>query len=71
MGKVLMEVLVTILIAGIFLMLYSAIRISDIADRRVREIRSIETFDKQNQLITDNSCVQVQLINVNKKFKKY
>lgn len=58
MGKVLMEVLVTILIAGIFLMLYSAIRISDIADRRVREIRSIETFDKQNQLITDNSCVQ-------------
>lgn len=54
MGKVLMEVLVTILIAGIFLMLYSAIRISDIADRRVREIRSIETFDKQNQLITDN-----------------
>ncbi len=52
MGKVLMEVLVTILIAGIFLMLYSAIRISDIADRRVREIRSIETFDKQNQQIT-------------------
>lgn len=57
MGKVLMEVLVIILIAGIYLMLYSAIHISAIADRRVREIRSIETIGKQNQLITDNSCV--------------
>lgn len=69
MGKVLMEVLVTILIAGIFLMLYSAIRISDIADRRVREIRSIETFDKQNQLITDNSCVQGGVAMANKEKK--
>ena len=69
MGKVLMEVLVIILIAGIYLMLYSAIRISAIADRRVREIRSIETIGKQNQLITDNSCVQGGVAMANKEKK--
>ena len=69
MGKVLMEVLVIILIAGIYLMLYSAIHISAIADRRVREIRSIETIGKQNQLITDNSCVQGGVAMANKENK--
>lgn len=46
MRKVLIDVLVIILIAGSYLILYSAVRVSAISDQRIAEIRSRETFDK-------------------------
>ena len=46
MSKVLIEVLIIILIAGSYLILYSAVRVSAIADQRIAEIRSRETFYK-------------------------
>ena len=48
MSKVLIEVLVIILIAGSYLILYSAVRVSAIADQRIAEIQRRETFDKEN-----------------------
>ena len=50
MSKVLIEVLVIILIAGSYLILYSAVRVSAIADQRIAEIQRRETFDKEKQL---------------------
>ncbi len=50
MSKVLIEVLIIILIAGSYLILYSAVRVSAIADQRIAEIRSRETFHKEKQL---------------------
>ena len=50
MSKVLIEVLVIILIAGSYLILYSAVRVSAIADQRIAEIRSRETFDKEKKI---------------------
>lgn len=41
MSKVLIEVLVIILIAGSYLILYSAVRVSAIADQRIAEIREL------------------------------
>ena len=55
MSKVLIEVLVIILIAGSYLILYSTVRVSAIADQRIAEIRSRETFDKEKQLKTNQS----------------
>ena len=52
MSKVLIEVLVIILIAGSYLILYSAVRVSAIADQRIAEIQKRETFDKENPLNT-------------------
>lgn len=52
MSKVLIEVLVIILIAGSYLILYSAVRVSAIADQRIAEIQKRETFDKEKQLNT-------------------
>ena len=57
MSKVLIEVLVIILIAGSYLILYSAVRVSAIADQRIAEIRSRETFDKEKQLKTNQSSI--------------
>ena len=48
MSKVLIEVLIIILIAGSYLILYSAVRVSAIADQRIAEIRSRETFIKKS-----------------------
>ena len=42
MSKVLIEVLVIILIAGSYLILYSAVRVSAIADQRIAEIQRRE-----------------------------
>ena len=50
MSKVLIEVLVIILIAGSYLILFSAVRVSAIADQRIAEIRSRETFDKEKKI---------------------
>ena len=50
MSKVLIEVLVIILIAGSYLILYSAVRVSAISDQRIAEIRSRETFDKEKKI---------------------
>ena len=50
MSKVLIEVLVIILIAGSYLILYSAVRVSAIADQRIAEIQRRGTFDKEKQL---------------------
>lgn len=45
MSKVLIEVLVIILIAGSYLILYSAVRVSAISDQRIAEIIEIEAID--------------------------
>ena len=50
MSKVLIEVLVIILIAGSYLILYSAVRVSAISEQRIAEIRSRETFDKEKKI---------------------
>ena len=57
MSKVLIEVLVIILIAGSYLILYSAVRVSAIADQRIAEIQKRETFDKEKQLNTNQSSI--------------
>ena len=57
MSKVLIEVLVIILIAGSYLILYSAVRVSAIADQRIVEIQKRETFDKEKQLNTKQSSI--------------
>ena len=57
MSKVLIEVLVIILIAGSYLILYSAVRVSAIADQRIAEIQRRETFDKEKQLNTNQSSI--------------
>lgn len=49
MSKVLIEVLVIILIAGSYLILYSAVRVSAIADQRIAEIRSRKLGILQNR----------------------
>ena len=43
MSKVLIEVLIIILIADSYLILYSAVRVSAIADQRIAEIQKRET----------------------------
>ena len=56
MSKVLIEVLIIVLAAVFVLMLYSAIRIADLSDQRMREIyinemhkkRQDETDEKRN-----------------------
>lgn len=53
MSKVLIEVLVIILVAGSFLILYSAVRASAIAEQRIAEIRNREIFDKEKKLNTN------------------
>ena len=57
MSKVLIEVLAIILIAGSYLILYSAVRVSAIADQRIAEIQKRETFDKEKQLNTKQSSI--------------
>ncbi len=57
MSKVLIEVLVIILIAGSYLILYSAVRVSAIADQRIAEIQKRETFNKEKQLNTNQSSI--------------
>ena len=62
MSKVLIEVLVIILIAGSYLILYSAVRVSAIADKRIAEIRSRET----KQLNTNQSSISGGMAMANK-----
>lgn len=61
MSKVLIEVLVIILITSSYLILYSAVRVSAISDQRIAEIRSRETFDKEKQLKTSNTCFNTSI----------
>ena len=65
MSKVLIEVLVIILIAGCYLILYSAVRVSAIADQRIAEIRSRET----KQLNTNQSSISGGMAMANKEKK--
>lgn len=65
MSKVLIEVLVIILIAGSYLILYSAVRVSAIADKRIAEIRSRET----KQLNTNQSSISGGMAMANKEKK--
>ena len=65
MSKVLIEVLVIILIAGSYLILYSAVRVSAIADQRIAEIRSRET----KQLNTNQSSISGGMAMANKEKK--
>ena len=67
MSKVLIEVLVIILIAGSYLILYSAVRVSAIADQRIAEIQKRETFDKEKQLNTSQSSISGGMAMANKK----
>ena len=69
MSKVLIEVLVIILIAGSYLILYSTVRVSAIADQRIAEIRSRETFDKEKQLKTNQSSISGGMAMANKEKK--
>ena len=66
MSKVLIEVLVIILIAGSYLILYSAVRVSAIADQRIAEIQKRETFDKEKQLNTNQSSISGGMAMANK-----
>ena len=52
MSKVLIEVLIIVLAAVFVLMLYSAIRIADLSDQRMREIY-INEMHKKRQEETD------------------
>lgn len=65
MSKVLIEVLIIILIAGSYLILYSAVRVSAIADQRIAEIRSRET----KQLNTNQSSISGGMAMANKEKK--
>lgn len=65
MSKVLIEVLVIILIAGSYLILYSAVRVSAISDQRIAEIRSRET----KQLNTNQSSISGGMAMANKEKK--
>lgn len=56
MSKVLIGVMIIIFITGSYLILYSVIRASAIAEQRMEEIRSRETSDKE-QLITNRSSI--------------
>ena len=69
MSKVLIEVLVIILIAGSYLILYSAVRVSAIADQRIAEIQRRETFDKEKQLNTSQSSISGGMAMANKEKK--
>ena len=69
MSKVLIEVLVIILIAGSYLILFSAVRVSAIADQRIAEIRSRETFDKEKQLNTNQNSISGGMAMANKEKK--
>ncbi len=69
MSKVLIEVLVIILIAGSYLILYSAVRVSAISEQRIAEIRSRETFDKEKQLKTNQSSISGGMAMTNKEKK--
>lgn len=69
MSKVLIEVLVIILIAGSYLILFSAVRVSAIADQRIAEIRSRETFDKEKQLNTNQNSISGGITMANKEKK--
>lgn len=69
MSKVLMEVLVIILVAGSFLILYSAVRASAIAEQRIAEIRNRETFDKEKKLNTNQSSISGGMTVTNKEKK--
>ena len=57
MSKVLIEVLVIILIAGSYLILFSVVRVSAMADQRIAEIQRRDTFDKEKQLNTNQSSI--------------
>ena len=65
MSKMLIEVLIIILIAGSYLILYSAVRVSAIADQRIAEIRSRET----KQLNTNQSSISGGMAMANKEKK--
>ena len=69
MSKVLIEVLIIILIAGSYLILYSAVRVSAIADQRIAEIQKRETFDKEKQLNTNQSSISGGMAMANKEKK--
>lgn len=69
MSKVLIEVLVIILIAGSYLILYSAVRVSAIADQRIAEIQKRETFNKEKQLNTNQSSISGGMAMANKEKK--
>ena len=66
MSKVLIEVLIIILIAGSYLIRYSAVRVSAIADQRIAQIRSRETFYKEKQLNTNQSSISGGMAMANK-----
>lgn len=69
MSKVLIEVLVIILIAGSYLILYSAVRVSAIADQRIAEIQKREIFDIEKQLNTKQSSILGGMAMANKENK--
>ena len=71
MSKVLIEVLIIILIAGSYLILYSAVRVSAIADQRIAEIRSRETFDKEKQLKTNQSSISGRTLGSEEEISQY
>ena len=65
MSKMLIEVLIIILIAGSYLILFSAVRVSAISDQRIAEIRSRET----KQLNTNQSSISGGMAMANKEKK--
>ena len=67
MSKVLIEVLVIILIAGSYLILYSAVRVSAIADQRIADIRSREISCEA--VITNQSSISGGMAMANTKKK--
>ena len=67
MSKVLIEVLVIILIAGSYLILYSAVRVSAISDQRIAEIQSRETSCEA--VITNQSSISGGMAMANKEKK--
>lgn len=69
MSKVLIEVLVILMIAVSFFILYAAVRISAIADQRIAEIQSRETLDKEKQLKMNQSSISGGMTVTNKEKK--
>ena len=67
MSKVLIEVLVIILITGSYLILYSVVRVSAIADQRIADIRSREISCEA--VITNQSSISGGMAMANKEKK--
>lgn len=69
MSKVLIEVLAIILIAGSYLILFSVVRVSAMADQRIAEIQRREIFDKEEQSSTNQSSISGGMAMANKEKK--